>query len=101
MTDARAWSEPAYDPGREATMTTTQRPARGAQPPATRAEVRQALGALADDVLDRILALGPTLGDLRVARERIDRPPADWSRSGSDTERIVEAVRDAIAQGED
>jgi hypothetical protein len=77
-------------------MTTTERLA-----PATRAEVQRELGHLDEELLERILALGPTVDDLRAACERVRRPPVDRSRSGSDAERLVEAVRDAVAQGED
>ena len=82
-------------------MTTMQRPSRGTQATATRADVARELGDLDEEVLERILALGPSVEDLCVARARLQRPAADPSRSGSDVERLVEAVRDAVAQDDD
>jgi hypothetical protein len=82
-------------------MTTMRRPPTGPQATATRADVERELGPLDEEVLERIIGLGPAVEHLRAARERTERSPADPSRSGSNTERLVEAVRDAVAEGED
>ena len=76
-------------------MTTMQRPPTGPQATATRAEIRRELGDLDERVLERLVALGPTVEHLRAARDQ--HPSVD----PSDTEALFEAVRDAVATSED
>jgi len=70
-----------------------ERQARGTRPPAGREDIHRELGELGEDVITRILALGPDVDDLRAAADRVGRD--------ADAEDLVEAVREAVARGED